>query len=407
MGEGSASPGSIEINNSAQGWQDILARLSSILNDTGPRMKTTRNRTSHRISSWLRHNWYAEPPASQPWPLPFVLSLGARFYGKGLHYHQSRARRHRCGLPAFVISVGNLVVGGTGKTPFTLWLADHLRTRGWNPAILSRGYKRRDGAIARVPPAVQSFQEVLGFGDESVLMARKAKPVSVWVGKDRLVSGSQAIEADGADLLILDDGFQHLVLERNLDLVLLDAHNPFGNGSLLPLGPLREPVAHLQRADAIVLTRAQDPQKTTTTRSRIKKLFPGKSVFSCVHRLTELNMGFGAHRIPLEALRGKKAIAFAGIARPETFAHLLRMAGIVVAQSIDFPDHYQYREADMVMLLNAMKAHHASFIITTEKDLVRVPPEFQSFVLAAVLELDFLAEHQAFCGYLQERLPPR
>jgi len=336
-----------------------------------------------------------------------LLSLGAELYAQGLHHHQRHARQRRCGLPAFVISVGNLVVGGTGKTPFTLWLANYSRTLGWNPAILSRGYKRRGTAIARVPSAAESFQEVLQFGDESVLMARKAKPVSVWVGQDRLSAGSQAIETDGADMLILDDGFQHLVLERNLDVVLLDAHNPFGNGSLLPLGPLREPPAHLERADAIVLTRAEDPEKSSGTHSKITGLFPGKPVFSCIHRLTELSMGLNGQRIPIEALRGRKAIAFAGIARPESFIHLLREAGVVVSRSFGFPDHYQYQEADMVMLFNSMKESDTPFIITTEKDMVRLPPEFQAFALAAVLELDFLAEHQAFCDFLHERLPSR
>jgi tetraacyldisaccharide 4'-kinase len=336
-----------------------------------------------------------------------MLSLGAELYAKGLQHHQRRARERRYGLPAFVISVGNLVVGGTGKTPFTLWLADYLCTRGWNPAILSRGYKRRDSAIARVPSTAESYQEVLQFGDESVLMARKAKPVSVWVGQDRRSIGNQAIEAAGADILILDDGFQHLILERNLDLVLLDAHNPFGNGALLPLGPLREPPAHLDRADAIVLTRAEDPEISSLTHSKISSLFPEKTVFSCIHRIAELSIGLNAQRISLEVLHGKKAISFAGIAHPDNLTHLLRKAGIVVVRSFDFPDHYQYRKADMLMLLNAMKEDDTPFIITTEKDMVRLPPEFQPFAMAAILELDFLAEHQAFCDFLQGRLPSR
>jgi tetraacyldisaccharide 4'-kinase len=368
-------------------------------------MKTTKHKTSHRISSWLRQTWYAAPPVSPPWPLLPMLSLGARLYTKGLNRHQHRARHRQCGLPAFVISVGNLVVGGTGKTPLTVWLSNYLRTLGWNPAILSRGYKRRDSAIARVPFTAESSQEVLQFGDECVLMARKARPVSVWVGQDRLSAGKLAIETVGADMLILDDGFQHLVLERNLDLVLLDALNPFGNGSLLPLGPLREPPAHLERADAIVLTRAEDPQKSSETRFKINSLLPGKPVYSCIHRLTELRTGLDAQRIPLEALRGRNAIAFAGIARPESFTHLLQKAGIVVTRSFDFPDHYQYQEADMAMLINAMKENDTPFIITTEKDMVRLQPEFQAFALAAVLELDFLAEQQTFCDFLQERLP--
>jgi tetraacyldisaccharide 4'-kinase len=368
-------------------------------------MMTIKHKISHRISSWLRQTWYATPRVSPPWPLLPTLSLGARLYTQGLSYHQRRARQRQCGLPAFVISVGNLAVGGTGKTPLTLWLSNYLRTIGWNPAILSRGYKRRDREIARVPSTAESFQEVLQFGDEAVLMARKAKPISVWVGQDRLRAGTQAIETDGADMLILDDGFQHLALERNLDLVLLDAHSPFGNGSLLPLGPLREPPAHLERADAIVLTRAEDPRRSGETRSKLTSMLPGKPVFSCIHRLTELSMELDGQRIPLKALRGRKAIAFAGIARPESFSHLLRKAGIVVSRSFDFPDHYQYQEADMVMLLNCMKESDTPFIITTEKDMVRLQPEFQAFALAAVMELDFLAEHQAFCDFLQEKLP--
>jgi tetraacyldisaccharide 4'-kinase len=249
--------------------------------------------------------------------------------------------------------------------------------------------------------------EVLRYGDESVLMARRAEPVPVWVGSNRCMAGYQAIENDGANLLILDDGFQHLALERDLDIVLLDAANPFGNGSLLPLGPLREPPMHLDRADAILLTRAEDPEKCRETRSRLARMLPRKRVFSCTHRLTGLKRGLDGQRIPLDALRGRKVVAFSGIARPESFTQLLRKAGIVVSRSFAFSDHYRYLDDDMVMLLHSMKESDTPFLLTTEKDMVRLRPEFQAFALAAGLELDFAADHQAFCDFLQERLPSR
>ena len=211
-------------------------------------------------------------------------------------------------------------------------------------------------------------------------MACKAKPVPVWVGRDRWQSGNLAIQNDHVDTLVLDDGFQHLALDRNLDLVLLDAHNPFGNGALLPLGPLREPPAHLDRAGAIVLTRAEDRQLTEATRLKITGLLPQKPIFSCVHRLTGVRVGLDGERIPLAALHAKKVVAFAGIARPESFYHLLREAGMVVGPSFAFPDHHQYREADMVMVLKAAAESDAGFLVTTEKDMVRLLPEFQALL---------------------------
>jgi tetraacyldisaccharide 4'-kinase len=370
-------------------------------------VNTVKAKFNHRISSWFQRTWYAPPLSSLPWPLWSLLSIGSRLYVRGLYLHQHYVRQSRCSLPAFVISVGNLVVGGTGKTPLTLWLANYLHSRGFSPAILSRGYKKRDAGIVRVPAGGVSLQEVLEFGDEPALMARKAKPVPVWVGKDRWRSGNLAIQTDGADVLILDDGFQHLALERDLDLVLLDAQNPFGNGAILPLGPLREPPTHLARADAFVLTRAQDTEKSMETRSNITQWFPGKPVFSCIHRLIALSAGIDGELIPFNALQGKKAVAFAGIARPESFFHLLRQGGVVLRRSYAFPDHHPYQNADMVMLAAALRESDAVFLITTEKDMCRLSPKFRAFTLAAVLEIDFLSDHEVFCDFLQERLPAR
>ena len=370
-------------------------------------VKMVQSRLSHALSSQLQGTWYASSPLSLPWPWHCLLALGARLYAKGLHRDQRMAALRRRKLPVYVISVGNLVVGGTGKTPLSLELAKHLQNLGWKPAILSRGYKRKEAGPAKVLLKGESSEAVLEFGDEPVLMAHRVKPVPVWVGKDRWAAGKLAIENDDADILILDDGFQHLALERNLDLVLLDALKPLGNGALLPLGPLREPPEHLGRADAVVLTRADNPERTVNTRSRISEWLSGKPVFSCTHRLTGLRAGIDGQRVPLEVLRGENVVAFAGIARPEGFFHLLQQAGIVLSRCLAFPDHHPYQAADLLMLRKAMAEDDTPFLITTEKDMVRLSPQFQAFTLAALLELDFGWQYQAFYDFLQKRLPPR
>lgn len=369
-------------------------------------VRMVQERLNLALTSWLQRNWYASSPSSLPRSAGCLLSWGAALYAAGLYHDQRRAVHRRRELPAFVISVGNLVVGGAGKTPLCLWLARYLHSLGWKPAILSRGYRRHHADTARVPSGGASALAAAAFGDEAVLLAHRARPVPVWVSKDRWHAGKLAMETDAANLLILDDGFQHLALKRNLDLVLLDARTPLGNGVLLPLGPLREPPAHLERADAIVLTRADDPKATAQTRRMIIGRFPEKPVFSCTHRLTGLQVGFGdqQRQLPLEALRGEKTVAFAGIARPETFFHLLQEAGIIVSRAFPFPDHHPYQDADLRMLLEATAECAASFLITTEKDLVRLPPQSQTFTLATLLELDLGADLEPFCAFLQARL---
>ncbi len=380
------------MKESMQPWQEPLAKLH--------------DRFSRMLSAWLHRTWYAPQPPSGACLWHHLLALGAALYAKGVQHDQRRAAQRRRELSAYVLSVGNLVVGGTGKTPLCLWLARHLHHLGYRPAILSRGYRRRHDYIARVPLGGESSRAVSAFGDEPVLLARRANPIPVWVSRDRWLAGTFAVQNDDANLLILDDGFQHLGLKRNLDLVLLDARTPLGNGALLPLGPLRAPPGTLARADAIVLTRADDPARTAETRIMITRLLPGKPVFACRHRLTALRVGLTGQLVSLEALRGKKVVAFAGIARPETFFYLLQEAGIVICDSFPFPDHHPYRGHDFLMLRRAMAESETAFLVTTEKDLVRLPQGVQTFTLAAQLELDFGSDHGSFCSFLREKLPP-
>jgi tetraacyldisaccharide 4'-kinase len=330
--------------------------------------------------------------------------MGTFFYLRGLNRDQQRARSRARGLPAFVISVGNVVVGGTGKTPLTLWLADTIHRRGYSVAILSRGYGRKGSDVAKVPDSGETLPLTRLYGDEPVLMARKIHGVSVWVGRERYRAGLAAWQSLRPQVLILDDGFQHLALERDLDLVLLDAGHPFGNGEILPLGPLREPVSNLARADAFILTRAQDPEQTAKTRRLLEKRFPGKPVLACSHRLTEPTAGLGETPVPYERLSNASVAAFAGIARPEAFFEALRRKGVYPVREWAFQDHHGYSREELREILETVRQKNIHSLITTEKDTVRLPSWFQSFTLAAGLELDFGADLSSFRRILDDRL---
>jgi tetraacyldisaccharide 4'-kinase len=359
-----------------------------------------------RVVSRLAHLWNTPPDAGFPEPWLTVLRSASKIYGKALHHAQQRAMQpgYRQHLPALVISIGNLVTGGTGKTPLTLWLARHLVDRGRRVAVLSRGYGRQQQGVSRVATTAGTRSQVRHFGDEPVLLATKLADTPVWVGRQRSTSGRAAIHSSRAEILILDDGFQHLALYRDLDLVLLDADNPWGNGALLPLGPLREPLEHLTRADALILTRAADAQATQRLRAQLHKQFQGKPIFACQHRWTALRWGLGGPALPVGVLRDQPVLAFAGIARPASFLQMLRGSGLKVVEKKIFPDHHFYRPHELAELLSIAAAKNARFLVTTEKDAVRLPKAYQAMVVTVEIEIDFGTDRNYFITYLEQRL---
>ncbi len=360
-------------------------------------------------AEWVEKTWYTPFSASpiRPW-LP-LLEFSTELYSMGLRRDRKRAAAQSGKLPAFVVSIGNLVAGGAGKTPFTMWLARCLaggpHTR--RVAVLSRGYgsKAAGEGIGRVPASGETGPRISRFGDEPLLMARALGHIPVWVGRKRFLSGREAIETSGAEVLLLDDGFQHRELHRDLDFVLLDAENPFGNGLLLPLGPLREPVESLSRADALVLTRANDPDRVEKTRLTLHERFPDKPVFRCSHRLSGFKIGLEGDSFPVEALGNRPVAAFAGIAHPDRFFQSLEKAGLHLCGAFPFPDHHPYRPEDLLQLLARASRTGARALVTTEKDMVRLPSEFQRFVFAAQLDLDFGPDGEPLRRYLEDRLP--
>jgi tetraacyldisaccharide 4'-kinase len=359
-----------------------------------------------RIALELNRIWNTPLAALSGSPLLPVLQVAAMLYRKALRFAQDRSLALQAGrrLPAIVISVGNVVSGGTGKTPLTLWLARYLHEHTWRTAILSRGYGRKSAHIARVANHACSPSQVALYGDEPLLLAGKLAPIPVWVGGRRWLSGQAAIRSAHPEVLLLDDGFQHLELARDLDLVLLDAMNPFGNGALLPLGPLREPVANLARADAIILTHAKDRAATRRLRCQLSAWFPGKPVFACRHRLAGLRCGLCGPTMTAAVVQNQPVVAFAGIAHPEKFFRLVRDCGADPVSCLVFPDHHAYQDRDIRRLLDVTRATRSRFLMTTEKDAVRLPAEIQELVLTAELEIDFGEDHWDFCRYLDEQL---
>jgi tetraacyldisaccharide 4'-kinase len=291
-------------------------------------------------------------------------------------------------LGCLVVVVGNLTVGGTGKTPVVEKFARALRDRGRKVAILSRGYRSKSAPMWKKwwyrlshteeppPRIVSDGQRVLldseQAGDEPYMLARNLPGVFVIVDKNRVKAGAYAIKKFGCDTLILDDGFQYLPLKGRLNLLLVDKTNPFGNGHLLPRGILREPIKHLKRASYVFLTKS-DGVRDVELEELIQKHNPGVDVIECAHRPQYLQRFGSDERQPLDWLRGKKVGAFSGIAVPESFEKFVRDLGGYIAFTRRFLDHYRFTSEDFVSIFTEGIEQKVEFIVTTEKDAVRLP----------------------------------
>jgi tetraacyldisaccharide 4'-kinase len=274
-------------------------------------------------------------------------------------------------LPCKVISVGNITLGGTGKTPLVLALARELLKRGITVGILSRGYKgtrERNGGV--VSDGTRIHLSPAEAGDEPSMMARQLSGVPVLVGKKRYAMGIYAHERFGMDCLILDDGFQHLAIKRDLDFVLIDSRRGFGNGYLFPRGPLREPLRCLRRASMLVLTKAGPSPTLAALEDLLRHHAPAAPLYHSRYKPAFLREAASGKQISLQAVCGKRVFAFAGIADPGYFTYLLRELGADVVKEIHFPDHHNYALADVSMLREQSKT--VAFSVTTEKDFVKL-----------------------------------
>ena len=330
-----------------------------------------------------------------PWPnfLRFVLKCLSRLYSfimnVRLALYEHRIFRSKT-LGCQVISIGNLTVGGTGKTPVVEVFARALRQNGRKVAILSRGYKKAETPVSsrlldlltfkapiQTPPRVVSdgrrllLDSALG-GDEPYMLASNLPEVCVIVDKDRVKSGRYAIQKLGCDTLILDDGFQYLRLKHRVDIVLVDRTNPFDNGFVLPRGLLRESSRHLSRASFVFITKSPG-DGSPDLRRQIRALNDKAEIAECRHTPRHFQDVFSGERKPLDFVRGLKISALSGIAAPRGFEEIVQRLGGVLVHRKRFADHHRYTQQEIIDEINAARDRGADAIVTTEKDAVRFP----------------------------------
>jgi tetraacyldisaccharide 4'-kinase len=329
-----------------------------------------------------------------------------------LFRHRIKSDYH---LGATVVSIGNLTVGGTGKTPVVEMLARRLQQEGRRVAILSRGYKRvKPTLTARVhkrikgqkdeepPTVVSTGEQILGdpahAGDEPYMLARNLPGVAVVVDKDRVKAGRWAVRDFNCDTLILDDGLQYLKLRRKLDIVLVDRTAPFGNEYMLPRGTLREPPRNLRRASHIFLTKC-DGGDNSEIISRIREYNRTATVIECRHRPVHLqNLLDPDDRKPLEYLRNRKAGTISGIAVPEGFEGILVRLGAELVLTRRYTDHHRYNEDEINECILHADDMFADCVVTTEKDSVRFPELSKTLLPVYFLrvEIEILSGHDEF-----------
>ncbi len=328
-----------------------------------------------------------------------VLDPLAALYGAGVAARLAAYRRgllpvRRAGRP--VLSVGNVAAGGTGKTPFVRWLAGELVARGQRPSILTRGYGRKSRGTVVVSDGAGAFASVRDAGDEPALLARALPSVPIVAEADRARGARRAEEVQPAIALhLLDDGFSHVALQRDLDVVLLDATAPDAGGALLPAGRLREPLESLARADLIVVTKTEqaDPSRARELATRYA---PGVPVYHAATRVLGIRDAAGL-AIHAADLPGATCVAVAGLARPEAFFATLARLKIEPAASLSFPDHAAYGPAALGRIEKAAEESGASAVVTTEKDAVKLDgklalPVYRVAVDMPVLEPGFVSE---------------
>ena len=339
------------------------------------------------------------------WSLSGIYRLGV---AKRLGRYRSGAKPQQY-LGTRVISIGNLTVGGTGKTPVVELFARTLRDRGRKPAILSRGYKSKklnhpqqwQGRNGEIIPAEQMpkvvsdggepLLKVKYAGDEPWMLAKNLPGVAVVVDKNRVKGGAFAVGELGADTLILDDGLQYLDLAHSTDVVLVDQSAPFGTGQMLPRGTLREPARNLMRADYIFITKC-DGSSNEQLIDKMRRFNKNAEIIECTHGPKHLENLFTGEQAPLEFLNDKYAAAISGIAVPQSFEKILDKLGAQVEFHRVFSDHHSFNQREIDRFMRRCVERDIEVIITTEKDAVRFmkPTELDVPIYFLRIEVEIL-----------------
>jgi len=312
---------------------------------------------------------------------------------------------HKLSCP--VISVGNLAVGGTGKTPMVIWLARFLLEEGWRVGVVSRGYK---GEKTEKVLVVSDGRNILAgsdiSGDEPQLLARRLPGIPVLCSTKRALAAEAAVEQFRCEVVILDDGFQHRFVARNLDIVMFDSRYPFGDGSLFPRGILREQTTALTRAQVLVLSRFDGSEQAEQSHKNLVGQWPDKTVVTAAHRATHLFKATTQKELPLSSVENKRLAAFAGIGRPDDFFRTVRGLGADLVHTTALPDHHPLTIELLASLVEEASDQKPELWLTTEKDWVRLPsdlPDSMELMILAV-EIDLDGDSSLLKAVVQESL---
>ncbi len=347
-----------------------------------------------------------------------ILFALSRLYGSLVQFrlmlYRNRIIRQRM-LGCLVISIGNITVGGTGKTPVVERFSKTLLQKGRRVAILSRGYRSKSQPFLQklrhlifrtdktIPPRVVSDGQRLLMdsrmaGDEPYMLATNLPEAIMLVDKDRVKSGRFAIQRMAADTLILDDGFQYLPLKPTVHIVLVDSTDPFTNHHLLPRGLLREPIRNLKRANYVFLTKSSGNSNLRHLKDFIHHHNPRADIIECSHKPLYLENVYTQERLELNFLQNQKIAAISAIAAPESFKEGLSKLGAELVYAESFIDHHQFRQQELINFLNAAISHGAKAVVTTEKDAVRYPKLDRRDIPLYFLrvEIDILSGYKSF-----------
>lgn len=366
----------------------------SKIRNTIQKVMTQRDVATPAFSSTIQKGLYA---CSQVYRLASRVRI--QLYEKGILEQKS--------LPCKVISIGNITVGGTGKTPMVHYVANLLKGFGMEVAVISRGYggyaQHSGGIVSNGKTTLMGPQ---ASGDEPQLLASKLKGIPLLVGKDRYGAGRRAINRFGSSVLVLDDAFQHLSLKRDLDLLLLDSTRPFGNGYCIPRGTLREPVEQIKRASSFILTRWPGENDLNRERSIIEAHAQGRPIFRCMHIPETLFAPGRKHFLDVASLKGQNLFAFSGIARNECFHEILAKLEGRLAGFLEFPDHHRYAHDDLRLIWKRARDLKVDNIITTEKDYVNIGTDVPSTpqLLVLAVSISFGDDTEAFASYLRSQI---
>ena len=345
--------------------------------------------------AWLQKRLLATPLRFLLIPLSWLYGVSIWIRNQLYAFGVFKARK----LPCRIISVGNITVGGTGKTPTVIALAKHLQNEGMRVAILLRGYKRQSREkVTIVSDGETVCASLRESGDEADMMARHLNGVPIVVSRQRYQAGQVALERFGVDVLLLDDGFQHRQLARDVDILTVSTKRPLGNSAkLLPAGTLREPPTALRRADIILLTHTGTADVSLHAKEKMQRLAPNALILESVHQpvyLYPLATSESTEKTnivdPEKALEGKRILAVCGIGNPDAFVTTLMRCSAKNVELLAYPDHHIYTEADLEQIDRAFQAAQADLIVTTQKDEGKLEPfvvnwELPIFVLEVAL----------------------